>query len=278
MRAPGSLPSHARFRVHVLRAFARAGEGFASKAGAARARAVARPMHLWRAFAEAAMLDLDKADLPRSGARSRQRWTIASGLAAVAVLSVVFVFPELLPARLRGQQEKQEPLLKPASVWVYGGDEPAARKWAAPLEAALARVCRDAYAHMAGPNYMSAFIAHRLFAAERKAASAESRKPRWRKLSPEEDADAVGSIGGEQQFTGTCLRWSYAALSGCAQHAADLGGQQAASCMLPPVNRANLVEPWLLCAKAARLEQVRKSCEEVAALMAKWEDEGRPVQ
>ena len=212
---------------------------------------------------------------PKRGAYVGIRTVFAVVVVAVAALGAALAWPAELRAQLASLRRTQvsDGLARPA--WAYGGAEPAARVWASPLEPSLLTVCGETRARLVSPKYMSAFLAHRLLAAERVEAAAAQRPARWRALSSDEDQDAKDSMGGVEEFTAACLRWSYAAVEPCAGHAGHLRGPAAEVCLVPPVQRALTLEPWLLCARTARLELIRHTCGEVAAYFRQQGSEGR---
>jgi len=202
---------------------------------------------------------------PKHGAYVPIRTAFAVIVVVLAAVGAALAWPAEIRAQLASLRNARVADGPGRPAWAYGGAEPASRVWASPLEPSLLTVCGETHARLVGPKYMSAFLAHRLLAAERVEAAAAQRPARWRSLSPEEDQDAKSSVGGVEAFTAACLRWSYSAVEPCASHAGHLRGPAAEACLLPPVQQALTLEPWLLCARTARIELVRHTCGEVAA-------------
>ncbi len=201
--------------------------------------------------------------------------------AALALVAMVLVaWPQLLPgaaAALRGSRGDEGPASgRKAEPWRFGGVEPASRSWAAPLESSLILACRDSAARAREGRYLSGLLSPRVSAAERAAAPGSS-TPARRRLTPEEQRDALSAIGSGDAFLADCLRWSYEAIAPC-QHLADrLAGPEAEACLQPPVARALFLGPWKRCAVEAGLPQIRAACAEVAVDLGHWLDRSRPA-
>lgn len=202
---------------------------------------------------------------PKRGAYVRIRAIMAAVFVVLAAVGAALAWPAELRAQLEAlRHPRGSEQLSTRIPWAYGGDEPTSRAWAFPLEPSLVTACKETHARLVGPKYMSAFIAYRIFAAEKVAAAAEQRAPKWRALTTEEEQDAIGSVGSVESFTAACVRWGYAAVVPCIGHAGSLKGDKAEACLVPPVQAAITIEPWLRCAYAAKLEPVRRTCREVA--------------
>jgi hypothetical protein len=154
-------------------------------------------------------------------------------------------------------------------LWSHPGNEPKAREWAWKLESSLEKGCTKTWLLVAEKKSVGGMLNFQLvggtLAASKhiqEVAKQNHQKVPW--LTPEEVADGAAAVGRFDDFSSTCLTRGYEAIEPCERFKDKLGSEEAAACLVPPVQRMLSGLAWRTCAANARLPRVKELCEVAA--------------
>ncbi len=150
-------------------------------------------------------------------------------------------------------------------IWSHPGDEPKARPWAWKLESSLEKGCSKTFMMVAEKKLVGGMLNFQLvggtLAASKhvqEVAKKNQQKVPW--LTPEEVADAAAAVGRYDDFFTNCLTRGYQSVEPCERFKEALGSAEAATCLVPPVQRMLSGLAWRTCAANAKLPRVKELC------------------
>ena len=154
-------------------------------------------------------------------------------------------------------------------IWSHPGDEPKARAWAWKLESSLEKGCSKTFLMVAEKKLVGGMLNFQLVGGTLAASkhTQEIAKKNLQKIpwmTPDEVADAAAAVGRYDDFFSNCLARGYQAIGPCERFQEALGSAEAATCLVPPVQRMLSGLAWRTCAANARMPRVKELCEVTA--------------
>jgi hypothetical protein len=216
--------------------------------------------------------------------RARQRFDYA--VLALAILAIVggMLRPDWYAAVAGGRVlDNVRALSAGRPVWNHSGAEPPARLWAYKLEGKLEEGCSKTFQQAADPKLVSGMLNFQLvggtLAASKhtqEVAKANGQKIPW--MTKEEIADGARAVGSYSSFANSCLTQAYKLVEPCERFRDALNSPEAASCLVPPVQRMLSGIAWRICAANAVQPRVRELCTVAAERMERLNEVPAPGQ